>query len=323
MWQEAFAEVYRDRILRGTENDGFYSWRKLRAFGANLGALACLFIEPWRRPAPALSESDQAWLLNETAIQLRALGRLAEALEPMQAGAELYVKREEWENAALVFSNLSELQLGLGRVRKAVADARRSVEHADRSGNAATCILTRTTLADTLHQQGETGEALAAFAEAERMQAQWQPQYPLLYSLRGFLYCNLLLAEAERAAWSRQGGLGEGGPWEGVGEAGADPGRAAACDEVARRAGQALKIAEDNSLSLLTIALDHLTLARCALYQDRLQGRPPGPEARDQTERALDRLRAAGRQDYTPPSASSPGPGCATPWATPTPPAPT
>jgi len=51
---------------------------------------------------------------------------------------------------------------------------------------------------------------------------------------------------------------------------------------------------------LLGYSLEHLTLARCALYKDCLQGRPPGPEARDQTERALDRLRAAGRQDYLP-----------------------
>ena len=33
------------------------------------------------------------------------------------------------------------------------------------------------------------------------MQAERQPDYPLLYSLRGFRYCDLLLTEAERAAW--------------------------------------------------------------------------------------------------------------------------
>ena len=33
------------------------------------------------------------------------------------------------------------------------------------------------------------------------MQAESQPDYPLLYSLQGFRYCDLLLAEAERAAW--------------------------------------------------------------------------------------------------------------------------
>ena len=30
------------------------------------------------------------------------------------------------------------------------------------------------------------------------MQAEQQPEYPLLYSLRGFQYCDLLLGDAER-----------------------------------------------------------------------------------------------------------------------------
>ncbi|AGA90131.1 SEFIR domain-containing protein [Thioflavicoccus mobilis 8321] len=290
LWQETCAEVYIDRILRGTGNDGFYSARTLGAFGADLGAVAGFFAEPWRRPAPDLSAPDQAWLLNEAATRLRALGRLAEALEPMRAGAETRVRQEDWENAAASYGNLSELQLTLGRVPEAVADARRAVEHADRSGDAFLRMVMRTTLADALHQQGETQEALDAFTEAECLQAERQPQYPLLYSLQGFRYCDLLLAGAERAAWRGAGGA----------RVGADPDRVGACDAVARRAEQALKIAEDSNLSLLTMALDHLTLARCALYADRLQGHPPGPEAREHAERALDRLRAAASQDHIP-----------------------
>ncbi|MCB1873718.1 MAG: hypothetical protein KDI49_17255 [Gammaproteobacteria bacterium] len=290
-WQEACVEVYRDRILRGTGHDGFYSWRKLGAFGANLGAVACLFAEPWRRPAPALKDSDQAWLLHEAATHLRALGRLAEALEPMAAGAEMRVQQEDRKNAAISYSNLSQLQLGLGRVAEAVAQARRTVDYADRSADAGQRMFTRTTLADALHQNGEREEARAAFAEAERMQAEWQPQYTLLYSLRGFKYCDLLLAEAERAAWAAMGGSGKGGGED-------QAGWVEACEEVAERAGQTLQWAESYNLSLLTIALDYLTLARCALYQDCLQGHPPGPEARAQGERALDRLRAAGAQEF-------------------------
>ena len=202
LWQEACDQVYIDRILRGTGHDGFYSGKKLGAIGANLGAVACFFSEPWRRPAPALKEPDQAWLLSEAAFHLRALGRLAEALELMAAGAEMDVKREDWKNAAVSHNNLSELQLGLGRLAEAVAQARRAVEYADRSGDAVWRMATRTTLADALHQQGERGEAGAAFAEAERRQAERQPRYPLLYSLPGFRYCDLLLAGAERGPYS-------------------------------------------------------------------------------------------------------------------------
>ena len=294
LWQEVKDEVYEDRILRGTGNDGFYSVKKLGAFGADLGAVACLFAEPWSRPAPALKESDRAWLLNQAAFSLRALGRLGEALEPMRAGAEMHVRQKDWRNAAIGYGNLSELQLTLGRPAEAVADAGRAVEYADRSGDAFQRLAQRTALADALHQRGETAQAGAGFAEAESMQSQRQSEYPLLYSLQGFRYCDLLLAAAERAAWSAHGAAdGESAP----------AGPADACEAVAERARGAQRAWREiftNPEPLLDIALDHLTLARCALYADRLASRPPGREAQDQTGRALNGLRAAGVQHHLP-----------------------
>ena len=38
-------------------------------------------------------------------------------------------------------------------------------------------------MADALHQAGRRAEAEARFREAEQMQAESQPDYPLLYSL--------------------------------------------------------------------------------------------------------------------------------------------
>ena len=98
-------------------------------------------------------------------------------------------------------SNLSELELTLGEVAGAVGDAEQSVTYADRSGDAFQRMSNRTTHADALHQAGRRAEAEARFREAEQMQAESQPDYPLLYSLPGFRYCDLLLAAAERAAW--------------------------------------------------------------------------------------------------------------------------
>ncbi len=40
-----------------------------------------------------------------------------------------------------------------------------------------------------MHQAGRLAEAEALFHEAEQMQQEMQPQYPLFYSLRGFQYC--------------------------------------------------------------------------------------------------------------------------------------
>jgi tetratricopeptide (TPR) repeat protein len=310
--QEVLYQVYVDRILRGTGHDGFYSSRKLGAIGADLGAIACFFMEPWRRLAPELKEGDQAWLLNQAAFRLRALGRLAEALEPMRVGAEMRVRQEDWKNAAASYNNLGELELSLGRVKEAVADAGRSVDYADLSGDAFQRMSKRTTLADARHQQGKLEAARQGFVEAEAMQAKVQPQYPLLYSLQGFRYCELLLAPAERASWGglqpaksaqmvSNGGLkpapqavadvarrSEASPGPGSVRV-PSPGPAAAppvdartrleasselrvCAEVAKRAAQTLRWIEDYGVDTLSSALDHLTLARCALYSDLLQG---------------------------------------------------
>ncbi|HMV48843.1 MAG TPA: TIR domain-containing protein, partial [Blastocatellia bacterium] len=200
--QEACEKVYHDRILRGTGSGGFYSTKKLGAFGSDLGAVACFFDSPWSRVSPALTASHQAWLLSAAAFSLRALGRLTESLEPMRAVLERDVKQESWKEAAISAGNLSELELTLGEVAAAVRDAEQSVEYADHSGDAFQRMLNRMVHADALHQAGRRAEAEALFRAAEQIQAEYQPDYPLLYSLQGFRYCDLLLAEAEQAAFS-------------------------------------------------------------------------------------------------------------------------
>ena len=249
--QEAFDEVFWRRIRRG--QDGF-SWKKLGAFGSDLTALSGFFDHPWDRPSIRLTPAYQAFVLNEAGFDLRALGRLAEAVQPMQAGLELRIVQESWNNAAISASNLSELTLTLGEVPRAVAFGEQSVELADRSGDAFWRMASRATLADALHQAGRWEESAEAFREAEAMQAEDQPQYPRLYSLRGYQYCDLLLSRAE--------------PEDGAGLAGlaANPEPARrfreACREVRERGTTALEWAIRESRDLLSPALDHLSLGR-------------------------------------------------------------
>jgi tetratricopeptide (TPR) repeat protein len=282
-YEEARAEIYRDRILRGGE---FYSTKMLGAFGTDLGAVACFFDPPWSRVSPSLSEADQAWLLNQAAFRLRALGRLTEAVEAMRAALEMAVAQETWKHAAVGASNLSELELTLGHVSGAVEDAERSVTFADQSGDAFERISDRTAHADALHQSGRREEALARFVEAERMQAEVQPEYPRLYSLQGFQYCDLLLGETEQAA-GRGEELSVGAP------AGSRLG------EVDERAEGALRAWREifTNASILDLALDHLTLGRVALYRSVLEGMAPAT-ARSEIEQAMDGLRRAGINDY-------------------------
>ncbi|MCB0055986.1 MAG: hypothetical protein KDE45_03130, partial [Caldilineaceae bacterium] len=289
MQQEACDEVYHARILRCEK---YYSAKKLGAFGSDLGAVACFFEEPWRRVSPALSEPDQAWLLNEAAFRLRGLGRLTEALEPMRAVLENYAKQENWKNAAISAGNLSELELTLGEVAGAMADGTQSVTHVDRSGDVHWPMLMRTTHADALHQAGHRAEAEALFHEAERMQAERQPAYPLLYSLQGFQYGDLLLAAAERAAWRTvlpaPAGCGVGG--EGLAEI---------CRTVSQRAAQTLKWVTEAKLDLLSIALDYLSLGRVALYEAILTAADVGRVWSD-VEQAVAGLRRSGNMDDLP-----------------------
>jgi tetratricopeptide (TPR) repeat protein len=313
--RQACDDVYTDRILRGTGPGGNYSTFKLGAIGADLGAVACFFDRPWRRVSPKLSASDQAWLLNEAAFSLRALGRLTEAVAPMRAALEMGIELENWERAAAHAGNLSELELTLGEVSDALADAEQSVTFADRSKDWAQRMGKRGTHGDALHQAGRRDEARRLFADAENIQLESQPEYPWLYSVRGFRYCDLLLSGPERMAWrlwlefSLQDSAG------GLPATDRDlaPELQQTCDHVTERATQTLEWAVRNELSLLDIALDHLTLARATLYrwlaeglESRVAGSHPAtlgpcPSALPQhLTAAVDGLREAGSMHHLP-----------------------
>lgn len=229
--------------------------------------------------------------MNEAAYRLRALGRLTEALQPMRAGLENYERQEDWTNAAALASNLSELELMLGRLPDAVSEARQSITHADQSGDAFLRMVTRTRAADASHQSGQRAAAGTLFAEAEAMQLARQSQFALLYSVQGFQYCDWQLAPAEEAAWRKlldqplspaESALSEG------------------LAEVERRGNWCFDTRQPGD-SLLDIALDDLTLARVGLRRAILAG-PLPLSALDLPHfpAALNGLRAAGDMTYLP-----------------------
>jgi hypothetical protein len=284
---EVREKVYRNRITRGKEN---YSLHKLGAFGSNLGAIACFFETPWSRVSPALPEAHRSWLLNEAAYILRGLGRLSEALETMRMSQEMAVKAARWKAAAITAANLSELELTLGEVACALADAEQSMTYADRCSDPFQGLSKRCTFADALHQAGRRAEAKTYFREAEEMQAVSEPAYPRLYSVRGFQYCDLLLAEAEREAGKPEGSRKQ--------EA-----LLAACRAVEQRGAQCLKWYESNKQQwLLDVALHHLTLGRAALHRAILEHSDFGLLMSDfaHIDAAVNGLRRSGNMDELP-----------------------
>jgi len=294
--QEACDKVYIDRINHGMGNDGFYVTRKLGAFGSELGAVAPFFEQPWSRISPALIEPAQAFLLNQAAFRLRALGRLTEALETMRATKEQVVQHERWKNAAQAAGNLSELELTLGEVAGAVGDAEQSVTYADRSGDAFQRISGCTTHANALHQAGRRAAAQTYFRKAEQMQADRQPDYPLLYGLSGFEYCELFLAAPEGTAWQM---MLELNTQHLTLETSIE-----SCRAVSQRAAKMFEWRVPSD-SLLDIALDHLTLGRAALYEVVLAGcglpfKTQNLELKTSIDAAVRGLRRAGTTHWIP-----------------------
>ena len=283
---EAREKVYRDRILRDTSTKGFYSTKKLGAFGADLGALTAFFEQPWREISASLNTNSQAWLLSITALRLRALGRLTESLEPIRVSIGMAIRDKKWKSAANRTSNLSQVETLLGRLEDAISNARRAINFADRSENTFRRMINYTTAADALHQCGKNNEARQFFEQAEILQSSIQPEFKLLRSVRGFRFCSLILAPAERAAWQTS----HSGNQKAL----------ASLSEAEHRADLSLKWAICKNQGLLTIAADHLTLAQICLYRSIISPDPSLEYSNPHIQPALSGLRNAGTIHHLP-----------------------
>jgi tetratricopeptide (TPR) repeat protein len=262
--QEVLEGIYWLRIQRA---DQHFNWRKLGAFGAGLGTLFGFFEMPWEQPLARLDGANSGFVLSEAGVGLRALGRLQEAARPIRAALEAYIASENWKAAAIAAANLTEVYLTTGDLAQALKLVHQSVELADCSGDKFQAMARRTGLADVLHQAGRVDDAAEAFREAETMQKEPQPSKPLLYSQRGFKYCDLLLD---------QGQIGE----------------------VKERAARTIEISKRNNW-LLDIALDSLSLGRARLVEAQA-GKGDTTQAAELLGRAVDGLRDAGVMDYVP-----------------------
>ena len=255
---EAYMDVYRHRILRGKE---FFLTQKLGAFSTDLSLLANFFNFRWIEAVSGLSPSDQGVVMSRTGFALRASGRLLEALQLMRASSDAARKTGDWKEAVLRFNNLAELYLVLGHIPEAIEASRLSVKFADRIDDFVLRELVRIRLAYSLHQYGDLALAARLFQIAESMQAMRRPDTPILYGVRGYFYCDLLLAQGRS-------------------------------EDVVCRGRQTLEIAVRSSLPLLDIALEHLSLGRAH--------RSTSIKAAYHLRAAVYGLRKAGQVDYLP-----------------------
>jgi hypothetical protein len=262
--QEALDEIYVKRICRRQDSQiEFYAVSKLGAVDSSLAAISWFFDKLYEVPAAALPPWDRAFVLSEASFALRAQGRLQEALPAMRAALSMAEAAQAWGNAASQALTLSETELLAANVADAVATAKTSVSHAERSGQPRLMITSRATEGNALHAAGKLQKAADLFADAERRQRVVQAQFPILYSIQGYWYCDLLLSQMQ----------------------------AAAALERASRTSQWAR----THFSVLTVALDTLTLGRAHLAEalQSLRSTPFAQVARDHTRGAAAGLREA------------------------------
>lgn len=251
----AITEVYFSRIQRKEE---FFNMKTLGAFGDDIASVACFFDEVWHKPSSKLKEIWQLKLLGTAGFCLRALGRLHEALAPMQASVEMAVKQKAWVEASKGACNLCELQLNLGQIRQAQTSGQTGVDFADLTQEMHYRMVTRIALAAAFHQSGETAASLVLFQEAEKIQEKNQPNSPLLDSFASYHYCQLLLSQGR-------------------------------IDEVIKRVRCTLKISTDK-FNLLYIALDQLSHGHAHFLQNDYS------QAIHWLDKCVPSLRSAGHQ---------------------------
>lgn len=250
-YQEALSGIYFKRILRRAEQ---HLVKRLGAYGTNLSLLANFFHLPWTEPVSDVSRGDQSWLINAAGFSLMAVGRLSEAFNPIRIAAERRVEESVRRNASENYSNLADLNVAVGNLTEAAIAARQAIDSADRSGYAFHRMASKARLAACFHQLGASDESSRLFEEAEHIQRNGQPEFPILYSFQGYLYDDFLLDQGQVA-------------------------------EVLRRATQTLQWAGERGL-LRPIGLDHVSLGRAYPRGS--------PESDSHLNQAVECLRGAG-----------------------------
>jgi hypothetical protein len=287
--------LYYTRTRRGEYQ---FNTRQLGAFGTTLTLLASLFDKPWSLPSPRLELKDQLFLMQEAAYCLSSLGRLLESLELMRAVFRQDVRRNDFLSATQSANHFVHVLLLIGDIPAAVSMSKHGARFADLTGITIYQSIGRAGIGEALLCAGQLDATIVAYQQAEEIQAQLTPTRPLLGQSIGYHYCELLLHEAERAAWivTLQGlpseiqtrPIHQTALYEGV------------LSRVDDRIAQTKVWIKEQGL-LLEIALYQLIQARSAIYRHLLVGSPDGmPMMMSNAELALQKLRQAGQLTETP-----------------------
>lgn len=260
--QEVFKDVFWPQIRRGKEH---FSVNKLGAWGSDLAVLEVFFAEPWSKPHPMLSPHDQAIVLAAAGVSLRALGRLADAKEPIRTRLDMHRVEQNWDQASFDAGNLAAVQITMGELVEAELVIREMLYFADLSQDPKREIVAHGRLGRALHRLGKLDKALDAFRQAEQIQIDINPQQQTLQSIHGTWYADVFL----------------------------DLGK----PEIAYTRASKTMEAAINSGSQLDIGITHVILGRSILD---LQQKDGLEIAKQHFDNAVRSLRGADRRDHLP-----------------------
>ena len=203
--ERCFSEIYRRRIERGRHH---YLTNALGATGTEIHLLGFLFREPWTRTVDTIQGEHALYAFRQVGLALRALGRMREAVPCLVTAAKL--SREIGHRNSEINScrHLAQTLAANGRLDEALDWARQAVDQilaweSQPDKIAAKCtsnqvrrfdtVAAFASLADVLHQQGNSDNAAECFREAEKRLETNTNKKKYLSSLQGYRYCELLL----------------------------------------------------------------------------------------------------------------------------------
>ena len=268
---EAFHDVFVARIARVTSGGkNLYSINRFGAFGEDLAAMR--HIAGVDLTGKHLTRKDRAEALNFAGHCLRACGRLAEAVMPLNECVNAYEglnNLDDSRKACIAIGTLSQILLTIGELATALNAAKKGVTLATEIEDDKWKLRRLAYLGDVLHQMGRINESRAEFEKAALVKKRDEGQ-PLLDELAGYLYSDLLLTQNER-------------------------------DAVAERTTRTLALAKaERETVKLTVGLDSLALGRVEFQ--RLQTSRSGEKERASAflNDAVENLIQAGAQHHLP-----------------------
>jgi hypothetical protein len=230
-------ELYKYYIKRIVRPPKMFSTSVLGAYGHDLMILSSLIKADWRNVIPDIEDNYHASLLREAAVAWQALGEFSLASKCMEASLRCALRDRNLIEASFTASYLSELLVHNAKLGQAVSNGCEAFRYGIASSNEEACISSLSSAGDALHQLGRLEQASRFFDLGVRYQIKYQKslQWKRFFMHQGFHYCSLLQSLGKHKLvidWC--------------------------CSQIESGLSE--------SISLLTLALDHISLGESMMH---------------------------------------------------------